>query len=554
MKKIRAKTLPVLLAAFAAVGMCGCGAEKAGESSAEPITFTFYNADGTEDPWTDPVAKKITQETGVTLKTEYPSNGLDNMIQLMVATREYPDLIFAKGDSNILIDNGALIDMSELIEEYGPHIKQLYGEEYDSLRYSKEDPSIYQLCSNKVQNEVLSTAGTAQLQWAVVAENDYAIPRTLEEYTEMLRSYLDKHPYVEGQKAIGLSISCTDWHWYTTLSDPAGYIANGSTDDGQWIVDEDNNVYYKHAAAGQKEYFQWLNSMFWEGILDPDFATQTHEDYINKIASGRVLGLLDADWDITAAESSLKARGLYERTYAGLPVTIDESVTCAALREQNLGVGWGIGISTSCKDPVRAVQFLDWMCTEEAQVLLNWGIENVNYFYDKNGVRYRTEEEILEAGTNPNYAEETGVGRHNYPFPSYGNMALDSTGNHYTTNSREEIAAGYNEAQLAALKAWNVDMLIDIFPQKEVFGKKYYSPIWAKVLPSDIKNRCAELDAVAWPGLIDCIVCPPDRFEEHWEKLQADLVEAGLYEADAEMTELIQREVEFRKELENNKE
>lgn len=554
MKKIRAKTLPVLLAAFAAVGMCGCGAEKAGESSAEPITFTFYNADGTEDPWTDPVAKKITQETGVTLKTEYPSNGLDNMIQLMVATREYPDLIFAKGDSNILIDNGALIDMSELIEEYGPHIKQLYGEEYDSLRYSKEDPSIYQLCSNKVQNEVLSTAGTAQLQWAVVAENDYAIPRTLEEYTEMLRSYLDKHPYVEGQKTIGLSISCTDWHWYTTLSDPAGYIANGSTDDGQWIVDEDNNVYYKHAAAGQKEYFQWLNSMFWEGILDPDFATQTHEDYINKIASGRVLGLLDADWDITAAESSLKARGLYERTYAGLPVTIDESVTCAALREQNLGVGWGIGISTTCKDPVRAVQFLDWMCTEEAQVLLNWGIENVNYFYDKNGVRYRTEEEILEAGTNPNYAEETGVGRHNYPFPSYGNMALDSTGNHYTTNSREEIAAGYNEAQLAALKAWNVDMLIDIFPQKEVFEKKYYSPIWAKVLPSDIKNRCAELDAVAWPGLIDCIVCPPDRFEEHWEKLQADLVEAGLYEADAEMTELIQREVEFRKELEKNKE
>ena len=550
----KAKTLPVLLAAVAAAGMCGCGAEKAGESSAEPITFTFYNADGIEDPWTDPVAKKITQETGVTLKTEYPSNGLDNMIQLMVATREYPDLIFAKGDSNILIDNGALIDMSELIEEYGPHIKQLYGEEYDSLRYSKDDPSIYQLCSNKVQNEVLSTAGTAQLQWAVVAENDYAIPRTLEEYTEMLRSYLDKHPYVEGQKAIGLSISCTDWHWYTTLSDPAGYIANGSTDDGQWIVDEDNNVFYKHAAVGQKEYFQWLNSMFWEGILDPDFATQTHEDYINKIASGRVLGLLDADWDITTAESSLKARGLYERTYAGLPVTINESVTCAALREQNLGVGWGVGISTSCKDPVRAVQFLDWICTEEAQVLLNWGIENVNYFYDKNGVRYRTEEEIIEAGTNPNYAEETGVGRHNYPFPSYGNMALDSTGNHYTTNSREEIAAGYNEAQLAALEAWNVDMLIDIFPQKEVFGKKYYSPIWAKALPSDIKNRCAELDAVAWPGLIDCIVCPPERFEEQWEKLQADLVEAGLYEADAEMTELIQREVEFRKELENKQE
>lgn len=534
-------------------GVCGCGKEipdRKNGGGREPVTFTFYNADGQEDPWADPVARRITEATGVTLKTEYPSGGQSNDIMLMVATREYPDLIFAKGDSNILIDNGALIDMSELIEEYGPHIKALYGEEYDYLRYSQEDDSIYQLCSNKVGDEVLTTAGTAQLQWAVLEENDYAIPRTLDEYTEMIRSYMEQYPYINGQKTIGISISCTDWHWYTTLSDPAGYIANGTTDDGQWIVDEDNKVYYKHAADGQKEYFQWLNQMYWEGILDPEFATQTHEDYISKIASGRVLGLLDADWDIATPESSLKARGMYERTYAGLPVTIDESVTCAVLREQNLGVGWGIGISVSCKDPVRAVQFLDWMCTEEAQVMLNWGIENVNYFYDENGVRYRTPGEIEQAAINANYAEETGVGRHNYPFPGYGNTALDSTGNHFTTNSRELIISGYNRVQRAALEAWNAEMLIDIFPGKEEFEKKYYSPIWAKVLPSEAKKLLNALDAAAWPGLIDCIVCTPDRFDEQWEKLQNKLVDAGLYEAEALMTELIQEEVEFRKSME----
>ncbi|MCM1193518.1 MAG: extracellular solute-binding protein [Butyrivibrio sp.] len=542
------------IAAGMTAGLCGCGGEakdngEQGEGM-PPVTFTFYNADGSEDPWTDPVARKITEATGVTLKTEYPSNGQDNNILLMVATREYPDLIFAKGDSNILIDNGALIDMSELIEEYGPHIKALYGGEYDSLRYSKEDPAVYQLCSNKVGDEVLTTAGTAQLQWAVLAENNYAIPHTLEEYTEMIRNYMEENPYINGQKTIGISISCTDWHWYTTLSDPAGYIANGATDDGQWIVDEENTVYYKHAMEEQKEYFRWLNRMYREGILDPDFATQTHEDYIGKIASGRVLGLLDADWDITAPESSLKARGLYERTYAGLPVTIDESVTCAVLREQNLGVGWGVGISVSCKDPVRAVQFLDWMCTEEAQVLLNWGIEGVNYFYDENGVRYRTPEEIEQSETNTNYGEETGVGRHNYPFPAYGNTALDSTGNHFTTNSRELIISEYNSVQRAALEAWGVEMLIDIFPRKEEFEKKYYSPIWAKVLPSEVKKLQNALDEAAWPGLINCIVCPPDSFDYQWEKLQNELAEAGRYEAEALMTELIRAEAEFRKSME----
>lgn len=544
MKKQKTGFVPLVLAAVVCLG--GCGGKEEGDADREPVTFSFYNADGTEDPWTDPVAKRITEATSVTLRTEYPSNSTDNVIQLITATKEYPDLIFAKGDSNFLISQGVLIDLSELIEEYGPHIKELYGGEYDSLRYSAEDPSIYQLCSNKVQNEVLSTAGTAQLQWAVLAENDYRIPYTLEEYTEMIREYLAEHPYINGQKTIGLSISCTDWHWYTTLSDPSGYIANGSTDDGQWIVSEDNTVCYKHAAKGQKEYFRWLNGLFWEGILDPDFATQTHEDYINKIASGRVLGLLDADWDIATPESSLMSRGMYERTYAGLPVTLDASVTCAALREQNLGVGWGIGISAGCSDPVRAVQFLDWMCTEEAQILLNWGIEGVNYYYDKNGVRCRTAEEITEAATNPNYAEETGVGRHSYPFPSYGNMALDSTGNHYLTTCREQIIAGYNEAQRAALEAWDVEMLIDIFPGKEEFEKRYYSPIWAKVLPDDINSLCEALDAVAWQGLIDCIVCPEEEFEKQWEKLQTDLVEAGLYEANEAMTKLIREEVQFR--------
>lgn len=50
--------------------------------------------------------------------------------------------------------------------------------------------------------------------------------------------------------------------------------------------------------------------------------------------------------------------------------------------------------------------------------------------------------------------------------------------------------------------------------------------------------------------MIDCIVAQPGNFDEQWEKLQNKLVEAGLYEAEALMTELIQEEVEFRKSME----
>lgn len=516
------------------------------QESLEPVTFTFYNADGLEDTWTDPVAQMITEKTGVTLKMDYPADSNDNRIELMVATGEYPDFVFAKGSVSTLIRNDALIDMSDLIDEYGPNIKKLYGDEYENLRFSSEDPSIYQLCSDKVQEETLETSGTAQLQWAVLQENQYRVPYTLEEYTQMIRDYMEKYPMINGKPAIGISIVCSDWHWYTMLSNPSGYM-NGSADNGQWIVDDEKQeVYYKHAADGQKEYYKWLNEMYNEGILDPEFATQTHEDFVLKVAEGRVLGLLDEEWDYTGAEISLRADGQEEHTYAGLPVTIDRSVKCPSLKQQNLAVGWGIGITKSCKDPVRAVRFLDWLCSDEAQILLNWGIEGVDYYYDENGKRCITEEDLEASRKDTNYSERTGVGFRVYPYPSYGNQSVDSTGNSYSKSSREMVKEGYDEMEKEALKAWNVDMLTDIFPQKEEFSKDAYSPLWALTLPDELEKMLVALDNVSWKGLIECVVSPADDFDAKWDELQQNLKDAGLEKADREMTALLRDEISRR--------
>ena len=539
------------------MGLYGCSAaentvavdtqqQETTQESLEPVTFTFYSADGLEDTWTDPVAQMITEKTGVTLKMDYPADSYDNRIELMVATGEYPDFVFAKGSVSTLIRNDALIDMSDLIDEYGPNIKKLYGDEYENLRYSSEDPSIYQLCSDKVQEETLETSGTAQLQWAVLQENQYRVPYTLEEYTQMIRDYMEKYPMINGKPAIGISIVCSDWHWYTMLSNPSGYM-NGSADNGQWIVDDEKQeVYYKHAADGQKEYYKWLNEMYNEGILDPEFATQTHEDFVLKVAEGRVLGLLDEEWDYTGAEISLRADGQEEHTYAGLPVTIDRSAKCPSLKQQNLAVGWGIGITKSCKDPVRAVRFLDWLCSDEAQILLNWGIEGVDYYYDENGKRCITEEDLEASRKDTNYSERTGVGFRVYPYPSYGNQSVDSTGNSYSKSSREMVKEGYDEMEKEALKAWNVDMLTDIFPQKEEFSKDAYSPLWAMTLPDELEKMLVALDNVSWKGLIECVVSPADDFDAKWDELQQNLKDAGLEKADREMTALLRDEISRR--------
>ena len=63
--------------------------------------------------------KKITELTGVTLKITHPVAGDEQAIPLMIASGDYPDLIFAKGDTGKLVDAGAIIKLDDYIEKKG---------------------------------------------------------------------------------------------------------------------------------------------------------------------------------------------------------------------------------------------------------------------------------------------------------------------------------------------------------------------------------------------------------------------------------------------------
>ena len=550
-KKVMATAL---VAAMTASLLAGCSGQDSAETSGTEaaagreeggvVELTFYNADGQEDPWTDPVALAITEATGVKLKTDYPVSSDDQKIALMIAEQNFPDMIFAKGDASSLIEAGALIDMTDLIEEYGPNIKKLYGDEFDKLKYSADDPSIYQLSSYAVGGSTYKSSGNAQIQWAAIKEKNYEQIKTLEQFEQVIKDYLAAHPTNEdGLSNIGLSLSTSDWHWMITMGNPAGYIAEAAPDNGQWIIDENYNAIYKFRSEKVKEYFRWLNRMYNEGILDPEFATQTHEDYIAKIASGRVVALTDTDWDYQDGEKVLKADGKMDKTYAPLAITMDESQKSAVLMYQGLTTGYGVGITTSCKDPVAAIKFLDYLCSDEGQVLINWGIEGVNYEIDENGHRYRTQEEIEYSQNDKDYSKKTGVGFHAYPFPVYGNGVLDSTGSTYTTTSKETVMNEYNEEEKAACEEWGVDLLVDTFPQADEFEVPPYSAVWAYTKPVEFDEIANKLDEIAWSSLITCVIGTEDEFDANYDAMLQELEDTGMADAEAMLTDIIKEKV-----------
>ena len=507
-----------------------------------PITFEYFNADGKNGNWDNPVAKAITEATGVTLDVSYPvaSQGdAKEDIALMIANDEYPDMIYAKGSATDLYQAGALIDMTDLIEKYGPNIKKMYGAEMEKLKWSQDDPGIYQLSYAGVNQKTLTTGGSCQIQWAALKENDYKYPKTLDEYEKMIKSYLAAHPKTEdGLDMIGITMSASDWHWMITLGNPAGLIADASPDNGQWIIDDEYNVHYKHVTDEEKEYFKWLCRMYNEGILDPNFATQTDDDYIAKVASGRVVAITDAEWHYSQCEATLVADGKVDQTYVGLPVTLREDQVEKALLYQGTTVGWGIGITKSCEDPVRAIKFLDYLCSDEGQILYHWGIEGENYFLDDEGQPYRTDEEVAKAQSDPDYAKNTGID--NYTgFPIYGTGSYSEDGFPYTPTTKESVIANYNTAEKEGCEAMGFEMLTDMFAQPEEFDLLPYSALWAYQQPQELAEKQTILDEIAWPGLVKCVTGTEDEFDANWESMVQELTDNGLADAEEAMTEFL---------------
>lgn len=513
-----------------------------------PTTLRVFYADQTEDiEFTDPIAEKIKELTGITLEIEHAVGGDEQAIPLMIASGDYPDLIFAKGDTGLLVDAGALVPLQDMIEEKGDHIKELYGDNLKRLKYSEEDPSIYTFGAYGVNAVSWETDGNMQIQHAVLKELGYPEIKTIYQYEDAIKQYIEKHPQIDGQDTIGLTLMGSDWRWLITVGNVASATA-GIPDDGEWkIDDETETAEYKYFDEGVKEYMKWLNHMNAIGLLDPESFTQQEDVYYAKLASGRVLGTATPSWGTNDSKKALVAAGKEERTTAPLPVTISEDIKPAVRKNYGFSGGHGLGICATSENIDRAFEFMNWMCSDEAQILVNWGIEGVDYEYDENGIRRLTAERENMFKTDKDFAKKTGITKYAYPYPQQGDGSIDKTGNYYTLKSKEQIIANMTETEKETLKAYGKELWIDFFPTPEELGVSKHGQAWQFNIPSDselaIFNQKSE-DYVK-QAATQIILGSPDNFDAAWDEMLAKFKEMGVDEANAEMTRLTQEKIRF---------
>ncbi|AEI39012.1 ABC transporter substrate-binding protein [Paenibacillus mucilaginosus] len=547
------KWVSVMLAA-ALVTVTGCSKEPAAEpgqasgSGTDPITMSVFSADP-NPAWNnmqDEVGKKLTEKTGVTLKMEFPVGSSDQKIPLMVSSGEYPDMILPKGDPGKLVAADALLDLTDLIEQHGPNLKKVYGKYMKRLRWSTEDPSIYILPISPVDQEYFDAGGGFELQHAVVKELGYPKIRTVKDFENAIKAYKDKYPTIDGKPTIGLSLNADDWHIMISVTNPA-FLTTGAPDDGEYYIDPKTyEAKFHYFRPEEKEYFRWLNHMNNIGLIDPESFVQKYDQYKAKIASGRVLGLIDQDWDYQEAQNVLRKEGKFERTYGHYPVTLNESFKDHSFQDTGYLAGYGIGITKSAKDPVRAIKFLDYLASDEGQVLINWGIEGVHYKVE-NGMRV-IPPDVLDKKVNDanNFAKTSGIGQY-YISARYGDGVKDPTGSTYTTTTVEQKIASYSEADKETLKAYGATTWKDLFPKKEEFPVKPWGAAWSiPVEPdSNVNVTYNKAKTIVWKRIPEAILAKPEQFDAIYDGMLQELDKVGVKKMEQEYTELVKERVKL---------
>jgi len=517
--------------------------------AAELKELSVFIGDALPDyPGSTIIGDIIREETGVKLNREYLVGDLETKVGLMIASGDYPDMIYAAHFTQNLVDAGAFIPLEDLIDKYAPNIKKYYAPHMEAI--TAEDGHIYFL----PQQAIPFGAGDRRypalgfyINKRVLKEAGWPIIKTFDQYFELIENYMKEHPTYNGQPTIGYVTLFDSWRNFATLNVPQHLL--GYPNEGGYIPVKEGEKFVVrpyHGGNVEKYYYKKLNEMYNKGVVDPETFVMNYDQYLEKLSSGRVLGTFNQHWQLEQAQNIL-INEHPESILVPFPVVYDEIVQEFMRDTPYIQTTQGMGITVNCEDPVTAIKYLDYLIAN--QTLIQWGIEGEHYEVDENGLYYRTPAQ-QELFRDPNWARDV-FGRHyfyNY-FPSlYG---VDENGNSYLPDRQSTmIYSASSDAEKEVMDAYGIKSFTELYNDPRPIEEVPYYPLWTITLetgsPADIEAaRLSDFRNEYVPRLV---MSSPEEFEDVWAEYKERV--SGLME---EQLKAYQEGIDWRVENWGNK-
>ena len=513
----------------------------------EPITLTVFRGDPGDQPKDDnKIYKLIEEKFGVKFKFEFLAGDLDEKLGMMIAGEDYPDLFDGGNSADLIISNGALINLLDYISpEKTPRLwAHIEPQKARLIEKDENGNDVLYIIPNYGLPDgpqiALSVGGPAFfIQKQVLADAGYPDVKniTMDGYFDLIEKFLANHPTREdGTPYTGFAILCEDWRHFCLIN-PVQHLM-GRPNDGEVLIDVNDPDFHTETFINKpyaKPYYKKLNEEFHKGLINKDTFVMNYDQYIAAISSGTVLGMFDQAWDFGSATSALIDAKMFENTYVALgPVYSEEDVAGIQMPSENWkieehylngslpNVRRGFGISVNCKCPERIIAMWEEMMSDEWQLIFNWGIKDEDYYVDENGRLNMTEEQYNNT-QDANWKLANKAEAFFQSSPKKQGWILDGefAGNCWEPGNQDEIVFGLmNEYDKEFLSKYNYSKWADfVNPPIELapFGEAWqidYTPV-----DVDHTDFCAIQDK----DLPEIIMCDPAEFDAKWDAFIAEI-------------------------------
>ena len=314
-------------------------------------------------------AKELAKRTGVEIEYIDPGTAGEEDLKGRIASGDLPDMIeygwtSFNGGPQKNMDEGLILDLTELIEEHAPNFKKYLEENPDVDKMIKTTDGRY-YCFPFIRGDkrlLISAGPLYRRDWA--KEVGLEAPKTVADIETVLKAYKDRGV----KKPLSL-----------TAGGVVSFLGNFGTSADFYYADK--KVVFGPTTDAYKYALETYAKWYEEGLLDKNFISIDDATIKAQVLNGDT-GMAFASgggglgtW-LDTKEALNEPFDMVGFTYTGLK----EGEATAYHRFDSKYPGYGsVAITSACKDPIAAVRYLDYGYSEEGHNLYNFGIEGVSY-------------------------------------------------------------------------------------------------------------------------------------------------------------------------------
>lgn len=400
---------------------------------------------------------------------------LNQKLNLMVASKEVPDLFFGSSDPysrsiyDKLGETGLLWDVAPLIKNY-KNIYTLLKPELILYRTKDKKANYYIPTQTGRGNDLIHCAPAGlYVREDFIKKLNMPYPTTPEELYTYLKRVKEEIKTVYGKPIIGYTCDENFTHFEWSLIQPFWPInpgANGFTFDPHDNFKVINYVYTDSPELMRAAKF--VNKLYREGLIDREIITHKRAQYQEKVSSGRVAAMGSSWWDANTFADNAKSV-VPDAMFVTPPPVFDKTNGVPKYPDDKWTnwIGCFSTLTVSKKLDEGTVKhflaLLDYFATKDGQILVQVGIEGKNFTYDENG-KYKFTDEFKKQTADLDWNKAASYGVFYWQQLVFNLPAFDSIRAEYPELVREDNKKGWEN------KKWHRDRYDpDMKPTKDYY-------------------------------------------------------------------------------------